>query len=96
MRTLQRLQSRDLKLIYTDGSSKWHDSHGNIGGFRIFVENELSLSLYNPPPPLLGRTNQAPEPLTVQTALTTFRHQMIAIITDSDWVFKGATCWTRK
>ena len=25
MRTLQTLESRDLKLIYTDGSSKWHD-----------------------------------------------------------------------
>ena len=45
-----------------------------------------------PPPPLLGQTNQAAKLLAVQTALTTFRHQNIAIITGSDWVFKGATC----
>ena len=59
----------------------------------IHSENELSLSLYNPPPPpLLGQTNQAAEVLAVQTTLTTFRHQNIGIITDSDWVF----CWARK
>ena len=30
----------------------------------------LSLSLYNPPPPLLGQTNQAALLLAVRTALT--------------------------
>ena len=97
MCTLQRLEASGLKLVYTDGSPKWHDVHGYIGGFRIFVENELTLSLYNPPPlPVLGQTNQAAELLAVQTALNTFRHQNIAIITDGDWVFKGATCCARK
>ena len=90
MRTLQRLESQDLKLIYTDGSSKWHDTQGYIGGFGVIVENELNSSLYNPP--LLGQTNQAAELLTVQTALTMFRHGNMAIITDTDWVFRGATC----
>ena len=94
MRTLQRLESRDLKLIYTDGWSKWHDTQGYIGVFGVFVDKELSLSLYNPP--LLGQTNQAAELLAMQTTLTMFRHQNIAIITNSDWVFKGATCWARK
>ena len=79
MCTLQRLESRDLKLVYTDGSSKWNDMQGYIGGIGVFVENELSLSLYNPP--LLGQTNQAAELLAVQTMLTMFCHQNIAIIT---------------
>ena len=39
---------------------------------------------------------QAAKLLAVQTVLTTFGHQNIAIITDSDWVFKGATCCARK
>ena len=94
MRTLQRLESPDLKLIYTDGSSKWHDRQGYIGGFRVFVENELNLSLYNPP--RWAKTNQAAELLAVQTALTMFRHQNIGIITDSDWGFRGATSWAQK
>ena len=94
MRTLQRLESRDLKLIYTDASSKWHDTQGYIGGFGIFVENELTLSLYNPP--LLGQTNQAAELLAVLSARTMFHHQNIAIITDNDWVLRGATSWAPK
>ena len=55
MCTLQRLESQDLKLIYTDGSSKWHDTQGYIGGFGVFVENKLNVSLYNPPPPCWAR-----------------------------------------
>ena len=53
MHMLQRLDFRGVKLVYADGSSKWHDMHdmGYIGGFGVFVDNELSLSLYNPPPP---------------------------------------------
>ena len=92
MRTLQR--SRDLKLIYVDGSSKWHAAQGYIGGFGVFVENELNLSLYNPP--LLGQTIQVVELLAVQTTLTMFRHQNIAIIKDTDGVFRGATSRARK
>ena len=67
-----------------------------MGGFGVSVENKLRLSLYNPPPPMLGQTNQPAKLLAVQTTLTMFCHQNIAIITDSDWVFKGATCWARK
>ena len=51
---------------------------------------------HGPPTPVLGQTNHAAELLAVQTALTMFHHQNIAIITDRDWVFKGATCWACK
>ena len=65
MRTLQRLAFRDLKLVYTDGSSKLHDTEAYHGGFGVFVENELNLSLYNPR--LLGQADEAAELLAVQT-----------------------------
>ena len=47
--TPHKLESKDIKLIYTDGLSKWHDTKGYIGACSSFFEHELEWALYDPP-----------------------------------------------
>ena len=53
-RVIQTLSHRDIIIAYTDGSSKFDEHKGHIGGYGIYIANELELSQYAPPTPTLS------------------------------------------
>ena len=89
--------------IYTDGSSKYYDVIGWVGGFGVFLHTERPLSYSHPVHAECRQTNNGSELYAVYSVLTDvipiLELDKIVIITDSEYVFKGvlggAAKWRR-
>ena len=92
--TIESLEDRGFTIVCTDGSSKKVKGVGWVGGHGIFVDSGTTLIAYLPSGS--RQTNDAAELPAVVKALQLLLRGKIAICTDSDYVFLGATGAARR
>ena len=81
-------------LVFTDGSSAETEGVGRVAGYGIYAQRDISISAYVPVH--LRQTNNTAELLAVIRALQIFTFGKIAVCTDSEYVFLGATGAARR
>ena len=81
-------------LVFTDGSSAETEGVGRVPGYGIYAHPDISISAYVPVH--LRQTNNTAGLLAVIRALQIFTFGEIAICTDSEYVFLGATGAARR
>ena len=81
-------------LVFTDGSSAETEGVGRVAGYGIYAHPDISISAYVPVH--FRQTNNTAELLAVIRALQIFTFGKVAICTDSEYVFLGATGAARR
>ena len=81
-------------LVFTDGSSVKTEGVGRVVGYGIYAHPDISISAYVPVH--FRQTNNTAELLAVIRALQIFSFGKVAICTDSEYVFLGATGAARR
>ena len=81
-------------LVFTDGSSAETEGLGRVARYGIYAHPDISISAYVPLH--FRQTNNTAELLAVIRALQILSFGKVAICTDSEYVFRGATGAARR
>ena len=88
------LSADGYTLVFTDGSSAETEGVGRVAGYGIYAHPDISISAYVPVH--FRQTNNTAELLAVVRALQILSFGKVAICTDSEYVFLGATGAARR
>jgi ribonuclease HI len=88
------LSADGYTLVFTDGSSAETEGVGPVAGYGIYAHPDISISAYVPVH--FRQTNNTAELMAVVRALQILSFGKVAICTDSEYIFLGATGAARR